>query len=313
MELLLTYPYEQQKIKKIEDLGYKVYLNTSDQIKSQNKYKDVEVLICNNPFQTLDLKRMENLKWIQLISAGSDRAPLVEIQKNNIILTTAGNAYSTAIAEWIIAKIMELYKKNRYYYHNQINKKWKKDRDIREITNKKILFYGTGSIAQATAARLKAFNTKLYGINSNGRSVKDFDKCYKLNSAEEIIKKADINIITLPLTAKTKHLIDYDILKIMKNDSLIINISRGEIIDENSLIELLKQEYFYGAVLDVFEEEPLSKDNPLWQMDNVIISPHVSYASEYRFKRVFNVIYDNLERYKQGEELRNIVDLDRGY
>lgn len=313
MNLLLTYPYKDQKIKKIEKLGYKVNVNTNDQIDYQDKYKNVEVLVCNNPFKTLDIDKMQNLKWIQLLSAGSDRAPLTKIKKNDIILTNAGNAYSPAIAEWIIAKIMELYKKTRYYYQNQLNKKWEKDREIREITNKKILFYGTGSIAQETAARLKAFNTKIYGMNSSGDREKNFDKCYKLNSNKKIISEADINIITLPLTEKTKSIINYDLLKSMKKDSLLINVSRGEVIDQSALVKLLKQEYYYGVILDVFEEEPLSENNLLWSMKNVIISPHVSYASEYRFKRVFDVVYDNLKRYKNRQEIKNKVDLNRGY
>jgi phosphoglycerate dehydrogenase-like enzyme len=99
----------------------------------------------------------------------------------------------------------------------------------------------------------------------------------------------------------------------MKKDSLLINVSRGEVIDQSALVKLLKHEYYYGVILDVFEEEPLSENNPLWSMKNVIISPHVSYASEYRFKRVFDVVYDNLKRYKNRQEIKNKVDLNRGY
>jgi len=313
MDLLLTYNYDQDKIKKIEELGFNVILTEEKNIIYQPQYKDIEVMICNNPFQNLEVDKLENLKWIQLISAGADRVPLADILNKNILLTTAGGGYSPAIAEWIIAKIMELYKKSRYYYQNQLNKEWNKDRDIKELTNKKILFFGTGSIAQETAKRLKAFDCKLYGINTNGRLTNYFNQCFTFEKADNIISEADINIITLPLTPQTYKIINYDLLNKMKKDSILINVSRGKIIDQKDLIRLLAEGHFYGAALDVFENEPLEKDSLLWEMENVIISPHVAYASEYRFDRVFNVICQNLKRFKNKKKLHNIVEMIKGY
>ena len=124
---------------------------------------------------------------------------------------------------------------------------------------------------------------------------------------------ADIVVVSIPYTKETHHLINENNIYSIKKGARLINISRGSIIKESALVEALKAGRIHGAALDVFEEEPLPKDNPLWELDNIIITPHNSWVSEMRNHRTFNIVYDNLRRFIAGENLKNIVDIDRGY
>ncbi len=133
------------------------------------------------------------------------------------------------------------------------------------------------------------------------------------NFLNTFISKCDVAVSTLPSTPETFHLLDAHAFSIMKKGSSIINVSRGSIIDETALIEKIKEGHFRGVALDVFEKEPLDTDSPLWTFDNVIITPHNALYSDLYDTRVFEMIYDNLKRYLQKEELVNPVDFDKGY
>lgn len=310
---LFTYPYDEERIKRVEDLGYEVKVIERDDLNKEMDFSDIEVLVCNNPFDNIKLEKMDSLRFIQLISMGVERAPLGKIDDLNITLANARGGFSPAIAEWIIAKVLEIYKKSRFYYRNQLKKEWEKDREIYELYDKTVLFLGTGSIAKEAARRVQAFEAGVFGVNTDGRAVEFFDDCYSNDELEEVLPVSDIVVVSLPLTDKTRGLLDHELMKKMNDQSVLVNIARGEIIVEEDLIYLLKQDKFMGVALDVFAEEPLPAESPLWEMEDVIISPHVSYASEYRFERVFKIVYENLRRYIKNEPLENVVDLEKGY
>lgn len=140
-----------------------------------------------------------------------------------------------------------------------------------------------------------------------------FDKCYSLDEIDEVIRLCDVIVLTIPLTEKTFHLINRDKLKIMKQNAALINVSRGSIIDEQALVEHLKAGFLLGVGVDVFEKEPLDKNSLLWELENVYLTPHNSFVSESMHTRVFAIIYENLKRYKEGEELLGVIDINKGY
>lgn len=313
IKALFTYDYGQENMTKVKSLGYDIItINEKNAVYSE-LLKDVEVLVCYNPFETLDISKMKMLKWIQLSSAGIDQLPLDYIKNSNITITNNRGGYSVPMGEWIVLKILELLKHSHRLYENQKNKLWKMDSTILELCGKTIGFIGTGSIAKEAAKRLSGFDVKILGLNTAGSQVQYFDECYGLKDINEMLSASDIVVVTIPYTRETHHLIDDEKFRCMKKGVCIVNVARGSIINEKDLIKNIHEGKIYGAALDVVEDEPLHPGSPLWNLENVIITPHNSWVSEMRNIRRFNMIYDNIERYMKNEKLVNIIDMNKGY
>ncbi|CAH2214726.1 phosphoglycerate dehydrogenase [Tepidibacter aestuarii] len=313
MKVLFTYNYGEEEMNKIKELGYEiVYMNEKEIFNNEN-INDIDALVCYNPFEKIDMEQFTKLKLIQLSSIGIDQAPIDYIKRNNIILSNNRGGYSIPIGEWIILKILEIYKNSLYFYKNQDNKVWKINTKLLELYNKNVGFIGTGTIAIEAAKRLQGFGVNIQGLNTSGRDVEYFDKCFSIDDMDEFLSKCDVVIVSIPYTKKTHHLIDAKVINKMKDNCVLINIARGSIINELDLVDEIKKGKFLGVALDVFEQEPLSKESPLWDLDNVILTPHNCWISENRNNRRFEVIYENLKRFKNDEELMNLVNLKKGY
>lgn len=311
MKLLVTNKYSEEEMKRIEDLGYEVtYMKESKATVNEN-IKDIEILVGYNPFKTLDISKLSKLKYIQLSSVGIDQIPKDEVIKNNIVVCNNKGNYSIPMAEYIVMYILNVYKNTKKSYKNQENKNWKLDIELEELTNKKIGFIGTGTIAKNTAKRLVPFGVEIYGFNTDGKHIENFDKCFSINEIDYVIKTCDVIVITVPSTKSTIGMINESKLKLMKEGSVLINVGRGNIINENDLINYIEK--FKGVCLDVFENEPLSIENKLWNFKNVTITPHNSWISNKNRERTYNTIYQNLKRYINNEELENIVNIKKGY
>lgn len=313
MKALFTYDYGKDKMQSIRQLGYDVIIENEKNIVYHQELEDVEVLVCYHPFNTLDIRNMENLKWIQLSSIGIDQVPKDVVLEKEIILTNNKGGYSVPMGEWVVLKILEVYKKSYKLYEQQKQKLWKMDTSLLELYRKRIGFIGTGSIAIESAKRLQGFEAHIIGVNTKGTKVQYFDKCYPMTELEEVLQQCDVVVLTIPYTEKTHHLINGARLKNMKKDGVLINVSRGSIIEEEALIQHMNQGNLKAAALDVFEKEPLSQDSPLWTMENVIVTPHNSWISEMRNERRFRIVYENMKRYVEGEPLFNQVDIQKGY
>lgn len=254
-------------------------------------YLWVEGIIGNGIFLSHDIEKFKNLKYIQLTSAGYDRVPMSYVKSHNITINNARGVYSIPMAEYAVASVLSLYKKQAFFYDNQRKHIWEKNRNIKELSEETVCILGCGSVGTECAKRFKAMGCTVYGIDIS--KIDFYDGCYTLDNAEEIFSKVDIVIITLPLTEQTKHMFNRDMFSIMKNQSVIVNISRGAIVEIDALVEALKTKLF-GAVLDVFENEPLSECE-LWDMNNVIITPHNSFCGNNNNKRLSELIKKNLE------------------
>lgn len=313
MKTLITYNYGQEKMERIGNLGYEIIHIHESEITNCEEIKDIEVLVCYNPFDNLDISKLENLKLIILSSIGIDQVPIDYIRKKEIFLTNNKGGYSIPISEWVILKILEILKNSRKFYMKQSEKKWQIDTSILELYGKTIGFIGTGTIAMETAKRLRGFETNILGLNTEGRDVKYFNKCYSIEEIGEILSMSDIVILSIPHTKKTHHLINETTMNMFKKGSCLINISRGSIIDERALTKKLIEGRFRAVALDVFEHEPLPAHSPLWDFENVIITPHNCWVSEMRNERRFAYIYENMKKYINGENLINLVNLNKGY
>ncbi|WP_333781256.1 phosphoglycerate dehydrogenase [Oceanirhabdus sp. W0125-5] len=311
-KVLFTHDYGEEKFNLIKAMGYEIVHQREDTEFNEEELKGIEVLVCYNPFKNLDISKLDNLKLIQLSSTGTDQIPLNKLNKNTVVSNNKGG-YSIPIGEWIVMSILNLMKNTYKLFRQQENKKWKMNKGCLEVYGKKVGFLGTGTLAQEGAKRLQGFGAEIIGFNTNGRIVDNMDLCYPLEEAHKVIGKCDIVICTLPYTEKTHELINNDFISKMKDGVFFINVSRGMIINEKDLIKNLKNGKIKGAALDVFYEEPLPAENELWNLENVIISPHNSWLSEMRNERRFEGIIENLRRYKEGLEVINKVDMKEGY
>lgn len=295
-KLLLTgaFKYSQEQLSSLESLAYEIVF-VQDERKALNiNVSNIDAVVCNSLFLYNDIKEFKNLRTIQLTSAGLDRVPLDYINEQGIRLFNARGVYSIPMAEWAILKILEIYKKSRVFYKNQKLHKWEKQRGLLELTDKTAAIIGYGSVGTEIAKRVKAFGVNVISVDRQVKEDEYVNESILIDNLEAALLKSDIIILTLPLTDETRHLINEDKIKVMKDDAALINVSRGGIIDEKALIESLKKGKFLGVALDVFEVEPLN-ESPLWDFENVIITPHNSFVSDKVNEKLFELMIENLK------------------
>ncbi len=306
MKLLVTGAFnctDEQKLN-IEKLGCEVVFHQMENEPLSPEMFLADMIICNALFLYNDLDEFPNLKFVQLTSAGLDRVPVDRMKEKGIALCNARGVYSTPMAEWALAGVLALYKHTNQFYANQQNHKWVKDRNVRELTGGTICIVGCGSVGTECAKIFRAFAEKIIAVDLVAPLGDLYDEFYNVKDISKPVKNADVVILTLPLTDETRNMFDKELLSHMKNDSVLVNIARGAIVNEEDLIELLKGEELGGAVLDVFNNEPLSEESELWNFPNVIITPHNSFASPKNAERLYNVVFDNLKSFIKGEENR---------
>ncbi len=311
MKITCTSKFSEDEFKKIQELGYEIKYYPENTIENDNYINESEILITYDPFKTLDISQMKQLKYIQTSSIGIDQIPIEKIQNKDILICNNRGSYSIPIAETIVMNILNIYKNSIRFHNKQLNKKWKMDYSLTELTDKKVGFLGTGTLSSEAAKRLKVFGVEIWGVNTKGDNKKYFDKCYSSKDINEVFKNCDVVVCTMPATKETIGIINKDKFKLMKDKSIFINVGRGNIVNENDLIKYINK--FRGVYLDVFENEPLDEKSKLWDFNNVIITPHSSWISDKNKERTFNTIYSNLERYIKDEKLNNIINIDKGY
>ena len=299
MNLLLTgaYSFTSGQIESFQALGYKTLFVQDERVPLEIDTSTIDCVVCNNLFLYNKIEDFKSLKFIQLTSAGLDRVPLDYIKSHEIDLHNARGVYSIPMAEWALLKILEIYKDSLHFMQAQNNRKWLKERNIMELSGRTASVVGMGSVGKEGARRLKAFGVKVLGIDIFEIKEDYVDRFFHINDIDKALSLSDIIVLTLPLTGQTRYLINKERLNSMRQDAVIINISRGAVIQETALIDALNTGKFRGVALDVFEQEPLESNSPLWSMKNVFISPHNSFISDKNNERLFRLMYDNLKNY----------------
>lgn len=306
MKLLLTgaFNYTEEQLNILKGCGFEITYVQNELEKLQEDCSQFDAVVCNSLFLHNDVEEFTSLKAVQLTSAGFNRAPVGYLASKGIALYNARGVYSAPMAEWAVLKILEIYKHSADFAAQQKNKVWKKHRDLMELVDKRVLIVGTGSVGLECAKRLKAFDAQVIGADIYDSNSPYIDEFYQMEALTKVLPTADVVILTLPLNDKTRGLFSVDVLSLMKDDSVLVNASRGAIIDEAALIGKLREGKFMGVALDVFEEEPLPAKSPLWAMDRVLITPHNSFVSDGNSKRMFALIYKNLTEFDFGKATR---------
>jgi len=282
----------------LEAMGHSVAFLPQEKDLLPCSYEWVEGLIGNGLFLYHPLERFRNLRFIQLTSAGLERVPLSEIRTRRIELHSARGVYSVPMAEFALSGVLQLYKQAAFFRENQKRHRWEKHRGLQELAGRTVCVVGCGSVGTECARRFAAFGCRVIGVATSAREQAFFDEVVTEADLNDILPEADVLVLALPLTERTAGLIGTERLSRMKPSSVLVNIARGAIVDETALLSALTERRLQGAVLDVFEEEPLPDSSPLWDMDNVILTPHNSFVGEGNGERLSARILGNLERSK---------------
>lgn len=294
MNLLVTGAWSDGKncIAELEAMGHTVTFMQYEKDELPCSYEWVEGVICNGLFLSHPIEKFTNLKYIQLTSAGFDRVDMNYVKAHNIEIHNARGVYSIPMAEFAICGVLQLYKQAAFFRENQRNHLWEKHRGLLELAGKNVLIVGCGSVGNECAKRFKAFDCTITGVDLYPREDSLYSEMLPLDKLDNAVKQADIVVLTLPLTEQTKYLIDNIKLSLMKNGATLVNIARGAIVDTDALLNNIDR--FTGAVLDVFEEEPLNKNSSLWDKPNIILTPHNSFVGEGNGERLREIIIRNL-------------------
>lgn len=255
------------------------------------------------------------LKWIQATSAGIDYFDLEAINKKKILLSNASGIHSISITEHVLGILLAEFRGIRTSILNQIKKEWHQlDTPYTQLLGKKMLIVGTGKIGQQLGKSATGLGIQVYGINTSGHANEGFIKCYSQKNMLKIIPDMDIIVNILPLTNQTYQLFDYQTFSAFKPQSVFINVGRGASVKTDDLIQALEEELISFAALDVFEEEPLASDSPLWEMSNVLITPHLSGLTPHFRAKLTAIFTENLKSFvADGRLLINNIPLNKGY
>ena len=312
--ILSSREFRDEYIQKIKDISSDYQFILEKDLKDEN-WNQVEITLgWSKKWEEKLLTQDSSLKWIQTISAGVDTLPLQKLVKHNIQLSNASGIHAHSISDHVLAI---LFMKNRGIFtalKNQQEKLWSESADIVDIKDLRILIVGTGKIGQQLAKDLNSFGVQPIGINTNGRAIDYFKECHSLVELASQTKEADVIVNILPLTEDTHHLYDQEFFKVMKPSGSFINVGRGPSVDTEALYNTLKNEKISFAALDVFEEEPLPESSPLWNLKNLVITPHFSGYTPHFQKAFMPIFLTNLESYnKTGKLSKNKVDIQSGY
>jgi phosphoglycerate dehydrogenase-like enzyme len=270
--------------------------------------------VASFPARMPDISVLPSAEWLHSFSAGVDRILTPRVAESSVTLSNSRGVHATPIAEHIIAFMLNFSRGFVGTFPNQVKHQWIKNQELRELRGSVVLIVGLGEIGTEAARLAHAFGAHVHAMVRTKRSAPEFvEKLGTLENLSSWLRHADYIVITLPHTDETHHLFNRDKFVLMKKSAYIINIGRGGIIDESDLVEALRNNVIAGAGLDVTETEPLPADSPLWDMPNVIITPHHSGLSHKYMDRAIELLCKNIEAYLRGSRLPTQVDKKLGY
>ncbi len=288
-------------------------VSSIDKQEIAKQLKDADVIV-GVPGVFPSIKYVKNFNWIHSFSAGVEKLLTPEVIKSKIIVTNSAGIHATPIAEHVLAFMLIFTRKFSDTFQKQKSKVWKPNQDLTELRDKTVLIVGLGNIGKEVARLSCSFGANVVAVKQNTENKPDFvGKLYVKDDLERALPKADFVVLCLPLTKDTHHLFGMGKFRRMKKSAIIINIGRGRLINEKELIKALDKKIIGGAGLDVTEEEPLSQKSKLWEMENVVITPHHSGWSEKYMDRAIDLFCLNLKAYLTNKPLPNLVDKKLGY
>ena len=265
--------------------------------------------------QEAALGKLPHLEWLQIFQAGIENLPISEIKKRGIFLTNMRQIHEIPMSEYALGMMLQVNLNLHALRQAQEKKHWDETATIEELHGKNVCIFGAGTLGTAVAEKCKMMGMNVFGINTTGTIRPPFLEMEKLSDRNKLIVKSDFIILLMPATEETKNCISHEEFKNMKKSAVFINMGRGQLVNEKALIEALKAREIKAAVLDVVTEEPLPAENPLWSLDNVIITPHIAAQSPYYLDRCLSVFQKQWKNWldNKKEAILYQIDLSKQY
>jgi|CZKC01.1.fsa_nt_gi phosphoglycerate dehydrogenase-like enzyme len=292
-----------------------VHLNTYDALPAE--LPDTDIFVGVNLLRD-QLAAARKLKWIHVTSAGVTQLMRPDVQAAGVVITNSRGIHAVPMAEHTLGVMLALARKFPATVRFQDKQDWAQqeiwDSRPSELFGVTLLIVGFGAIGSEIARRARAFGMRVQAVTRSGRGDNSLpERIYPASELLQALPQADYVVLAAPDTPETQRMIGARELKAMKPSAYLLNIARGALVDESALIDALERGAIAGAALDVTEKEPLPPESPLWNLKNVFITPHTSAVSELLWLRQTELLLENLERWFSGRDLKNIVDITRGY
>ncbi|WP_261807340.1 NAD(P)-dependent oxidoreductase [Lapidilactobacillus luobeiensis] len=256
-----------------------------------------------------------DLRWIQTISAGVDYLPWPEIDRRKILVSNGSGIHAQVITEHVLGIILGYERGLFGYQRAQREHQWLTNQfEPDDVAGKKLLIFGAGHIGRQLARQATALGLHVSGVNTRGEQQTDFEQMYTLTTVKKALVDFDIIVNILPLTPATTGYFNAAFFADLGSQAVFINVGRGRSVVTTDLVAALKRHQFSFAAADVFEQEPLTKDSPLWDVPNLMITPHVAGQVPHFRQKLFAIVQPNLAQFaSKGTLLINQVDPQRGY
>ena len=320
MKILFDFEISEEYVDRLQELAPEAeFVVSDDKDVIRKEIVDSDVLFDFRGVEKEDIKKAEKLKWIQTWTAGVDKFMKDDfrevLEERDIILTNMSGVHSNVIAEHSLGFMINFSRRFCDFHEQKNNKVWERLK-VDQLEDKNLAVVGLGSIGQEIARKAKVFEMNVLGVNRSGKGQFDFvDQLFSQNELSAALEMADFVVVIVPLTPETEGMIGKEEFEVMKDSAYFINMARGEVVDEPVMIEALREGKIAGAGLDVFANEPLAEDSPLYELDNVLITPHVGGAFPGYNKKAIKIVEKNLEKFVSGDlaEMINKIDYNLGY
>ncbi|MEQ1956130.1 D-2-hydroxyacid dehydrogenase [Mesorhizobium sp. CN2-181] len=309
-------PFDAGQWKRLEDAigpNLMMRVDPADEAASAEALRKAKVAILSGDLDERHLGA-PNLRWIHCDHSGLTKSARPEIFRRGLLVTGSAGRSAPALAEHVMMFALLLGSRYPDFYESQKRHEWRRTPDmagLRALCGRTIGILGMGKTGMELAKRAKAFEMRVLGYRRRDLPVPPgVDRMYSTDKGEginDILKQADILALVLNLSNDTYHLIGRDEIALMKSSAIIINLARGQVVDQDALVDALRSNRLAGAGLDVTTPEPLPRDHPLWDVPNLLITPHFTAAVPDRSERSLAIITENLRRYKAGETLLNLL------
>ncbi|MDU4961574.1 MAG: D-2-hydroxyacid dehydrogenase [Sporomusaceae bacterium] len=313
LNVLILNPLSDRHITTITNLVPQARIIVSDLENALEYIDNIDIIVAMGLTDIRPLfLQAPKLKWVHALTAGVEKLIFPEMQASNVVLTNSRGIHGIPVSEHVLALILAFNRCINQLIRQQIDHKWKRVLPD-EIHEKTLGIIGLGSIGREIAKKSKGLGMQVLATKRKASQEIFVDKMYTPDKLQDMLALCDFVVVALPLTEETRELLRLEHFTAMKRSAYLINIARGDIIRQPDLIQALQEGLIRGAGLDVFDQEPLPEDSPLWEMPNVIISPHVAASSPYYLDRAIKTFADNLARYANGGEMFNLIDKIKGY
>jgi len=281
----------------------------------REKLPQVEILITYGEDLTGEIvKECTGLKWLMVVSAGVDKLPFAELKAQNVIVTNVKGIHKIPMAEHACALMLQDSRQLIPIVEKQRQSIWEQSIRVRELAGKNLVIVGAGAIGEEIARKAKVFDMNTLGVTRSGRPVPHIDQIFKSQNLIDALSLADYVVVITPLTSETLDMFGEKEFKAMPDGCYFINIARGQVVQDGALVKALTKGWIRGAAVDTFREEPLPSNSPLWNIPNLIITPHIGGRTPKYMERAMDIFKYNFAVYYQGQgQMKNIVDLTKGY